>query len=173
MTLVVKGNAKAKLDALARKLGTGGALKVGFLAGADYPDGMSVAMVAAIQNFGAPSRGIPPRPFFSGMIAKHQNEWAPALGKILAATQNDVPSSLALLGAQMVGQLQQSLLDGTWAPNSPVTDLLKDRFPVGGYAFSDVLAARRDVAAGASAPAGKPLVWSGFLQRSVDYTVNA
>ena len=37
--------------------------KVGFMGG-KYPDGTSLAAVAAAQNYGVPEQGIPERPFF-------------------------------------------------------------------------------------------------------------
>src|SRR4029077_15356101 len=69
----VKGGDKltAKLKELREKIGKGPALAVGFFEGAPHPDGASVPMGAAIQEFGAPKVGIPPRPFFRNMIAKH------------------------------------------------------------------------------------------------------
>ncbi|WP_281083908.1 hypothetical protein [Klebsiella quasivariicola] len=41
-----------KLQEIAKKLGKGDLLKVGFLEGATYPDGTPVALVAATQEFG-------------------------------------------------------------------------------------------------------------------------
>jgi hypothetical protein len=35
----------------------------------------------AVQEFGAPSRNIPPRPFFRNMIARKRNEWPTAVAK--------------------------------------------------------------------------------------------
>lgn len=95
---------------IARRLAQPGVLKVGFLEGATYPDGTPVALVAAVQNFGAPSRGIPPRPFFSNMVAEKQSEWGPALGALLAKGYS-VEDALNLLGEGIVGQLQQSIVD--------------------------------------------------------------
>lgn len=47
------GNALQKyLEALSKNLSKGTALKVGFLENATYPDGTSVAMVAAVNEFG-------------------------------------------------------------------------------------------------------------------------
>ncbi|NBW08599.1 MAG: hypothetical protein EBR82_11300 [Caulobacteraceae bacterium] len=156
---------------MARRFGVKGALRVGFLEGATYPDGTSVATIAAIQNFGAPAKGIPPRPFFSDMVASKSPGWPDAVGRILQANGGDGAAALELMGQGIAGQLQDAITDGAYAPNSPVTDLLKYRFPMGGQTFKDVLDARRDVANGESAPAGKPLIHTGNLQNSVDYEV--
>lgn len=168
----VKGGDKAQaaLDKLAKKLGGGPlSLKVGFLQDAKYDDGTPVATVAAIDNFGAPGRGIPPRPFFSNMIKIHSKEWGDNLAFILVASDNDAGRSLNLLGLHIAGQLQTSIRETNGPPNSPVTNLLKQRFPTrDGMTFADVLQAWHDVAAGeTSAPAGKPLVWSGKMLESV------
>ena len=42
---------------------------------AKYPDGTSVALVAAFNEYGSPSRGQPPRPFFRNMIARNEASW--------------------------------------------------------------------------------------------------
>jgi hypothetical protein len=70
----VKGGEKleAALATLATKLAVPATLRVGFLENAKYPDGTPVAAVAAWQNYGTGS--IPPRPFFSNMVAQKSPE---------------------------------------------------------------------------------------------------
>lgn len=160
-----------KLLEIAQRLGRPGTLRVGFLEDATYPDGTSVAMVAAINNFGAPEKGIPARPFFTRMIQENSGAWGEELAGALALTDYDLERALGLMGEQIAAQLRQSIIDTTSPPNSPVTNLLKQRFPMGDHTFDDVLQAWDDVAAGASAPAGKPLVWSGTMLRAVDYEI--
>lgn len=166
---------EAKLAEIANRVARGGTLKVGFLSGATYSDGTPVAMVAAINNFGAPEKGIPPRPFFTRFIEENSARWGEQLANLLELNDWDVDRALNLMGVGMSGQLRQSIVDTNAPPNSPVTNLLKQRFPNGkdsGMTFDDVLAAWADVAAGDdSAPAGKPLVWSGHMLNSVDYEV--
>lgn len=164
---------EAYLSNLARKLGKGGTVRVGFLENATYPDGTSVAMVAAINNYGAPAAGIPPRPFFTNMVNREAGGWGVDMAKALKATGDDVPKALALMGERIAGKLREAIVDTNDPPNSPVTNLLKQRFPQGGQTFDDVLQARADVAAGAQAPAGKPLVQSGVMLAAVDYEVEA
>lgn len=86
-------------------------VKVGFLAGATYPDGTPVAMVAAIQNWGAPRANIPPRPFFSNMIERKSPEWGPATGALLVANDYDAAKTLEQVGQAIAGQLRQSIID--------------------------------------------------------------
>lgn len=156
-----------ELSKLAKKRATA---RVGFLEGATYPDGTPVAMVAAIQNYGAPARGIPPRPFFSAMIAEKSSGWGDSLAATFRAADYDAPAALELFGEGVAGQLRQSLVDMTEPALSPVTLLLRERFPDGqGYDFSDVQQARADIAAGVQ-PSGahsNPLVWSGHMLQSI------
>lgn len=96
-------------------------VKVGFLSGATYPDGTSVAMVAAVNAFGAPSRGQPPRPFFQNMIAQHGKQWPDQVAKLLKAHDYDARIVLGLMGELIVGQLKQSINDLVEPPLAPST----------------------------------------------------
>jgi hypothetical protein len=128
-------------------------------------------MVAAINEFGAPAKGIPPRPFFRTMVAEKSDEWGPKLAYILDKTGGDAKQSLGELGKDIMVDLKQSIVDTNSPANSPVTDLLKQRFPMGGQTFADVMQARHDVANGVSAPPGKPLVQTGRMLNSVEERV--
>lgn len=161
-----------KLEEIAQKVARAATLRVGFLEGATYPDGTSVASVAAINNFGAPAKGIPARPFFTNMIRDKSPQWGEQLANLLEANDWDVRRALSLMGMGIAGQLRDSIVELQEPPNSPVTNLLKQRFPQGGHDFEDVLQAWADVAAGQTdAPAGKPLVWTGQMLNSIDYEI--
>lgn len=160
---------KKKILELASKLSDPPSLRVGFLENATYPAGtkkqiraryakkktpgalkgaagnISVPMVAAIMEFGAPSRGIPPRPFFRSMIAAHKDEWPNAIAKTLKSTNYNVDKTLRLVGQAIQGQLQKSIRDLTSPALKPATIARKG--------FS------------------KPLVDTGHLLSSVDYEV--
>lgn len=113
---------KRKLDALVAGLASGNnTVKVGFLSKATYPDGKPVAMIAAIQDFGAPSRGIPPRPFFRNMIRDNSKAWPGIMANLLATTSYDTDKTLNLMGEGIKGQLQQSIRDTNTPPLSPKT----------------------------------------------------
>lgn len=122
-------------------------LKVGFLEGSTYPDGTPVPLVAAVQNFGSSSRGIPPRPFFSNMIREKKTGWAPAIAKNLKANDYDVKKTLNQAGEAIAGQLRQSIVDTNAPPLKPATIARK------GFE--------------------KPLVDTGHMLNSVDYEVDA
>ena len=112
---------KAAMADLARRLGRPATLKVGFLGNATYPDGKPVAMIAAINEYGAPSRGQPPRPFFRRMINAKQGEWPAAIAGVLQAQGNDVEKALDIAGAAIAGQLRQSIVDLVDPPLAPST----------------------------------------------------
>lgn len=107
---------EAAMEELAEAVGSNPTIvRVGFLEGATYPRGQPVAMIAAIQDFGAPGAGIPPRPFFRNMIAAKSPEWPAAIAGLLRANNMDVRRSLDQAGAAIAGQLRQSIID----TNSP------------------------------------------------------
>lgn len=166
----------AKLDELAQNLKSGGALKVGFLSGATYPDGTPVAMVAAIQEFGAPRASIPPRPFFRNMIAAKSTEWPAAIAGLLVGNGYDAHAALSTAGEAIAGQLRESIIQTDAPPLSPVTLMLRKMraddpdLVVSGKTVGE--AARR-VAAGEAygGVSTKPLVDSGHLLQSIDFEV--
>jgi hypothetical protein len=88
-------------------------LAVGFMAGATYQDGESVAVVAAKNEFGEPSNHQPPRPFFRQMVASESSTWAAKLGNCLIASQYDADRALEMIGEDMKGALQQSINEFT------------------------------------------------------------
>lgn len=114
---------------------------------ATYPDGTSVAMVAAILEYGAPGvgqrtqagkirakglsavaeelglqgPGIPPRPFIRNMIAAKSGEWPSAVAELLKANNYDAAKTLAQTGGAIAGQLQQSIVDTNSPPLAAAT----------------------------------------------------
>jgi hypothetical protein len=110
-----------KLRELAFRLGRSDELRVGFLEGATYPDGTSVPMVAAIQEYGAPERNIPSRPFFRNMINAKAPGWAGSISRILPTVDYDAAKTLALMGQGIAGQLQDSIRKFDGVPLAPET----------------------------------------------------
>ena len=78
-------------------------------------------MVAAINEWGAPSRGQPPRPFFRTMIAAKQKEWPTAIAGLLKANNYNAAEALELTGQAIAGQLRQAIVDFEGAPLAPST----------------------------------------------------
>lgn len=143
----VRGGEKlqAALRELAGKVTKPASVKVGFLEKSKYPDGTPVAMIAAINEYGAPSRGQPPRPFFRRMIAAKQGEWPKAIGGLLQANNLDVVRALDIAGKAIADQLRESIQNLTDPPLSPSTIRRK------GF--------------------DKPLIDTGFMWNSVDHEV--
>ncbi|WP_302789866.1 hypothetical protein [Hafnia paralvei] len=83
-------------------------VRAGFLEGATYPDGTSVAMVAARNEYGDPSNNQLTRPFFRNAIAEHKDEWSGSVARGLRAgiAAQDV---LEVVGAQIVGDIKGSI----------------------------------------------------------------
>lgn len=165
-----------KLEDALRKigagLGRGAVVRVGFLEGATYPvqtaasitkqraklgikavatrgrtGGKSVPMIAAIQEFGAPRAGIPPRPFFRNMIAEKKGEWPAGIAEQLRANDYDVVRTLDIVGAVIAGQLRQSIIETNTPPLAESTIRRKG--------FS------------------KPLVDTGHMLNSIDHEVTS
>lgn len=49
--------------------------KVGYFPSAKYTDGTPIAYVASIQEYGVPSKSIPPRPFFRPTADRRMSAW--------------------------------------------------------------------------------------------------
>ncbi|MDE2442354.1 MAG: hypothetical protein KGP14_15160 [Betaproteobacteria bacterium] len=109
------------MKGIAKKLAKGKSVKIGFMADAAYPDGTPVATVAAIQNFGAPTVGIPPRPFFSNMIRDKSSGWGTSLGHQLKTHGMDAVAALEAAGSGVAGQLVQSIHDTNSPPLADAT----------------------------------------------------
>lgn len=120
---VISGGDKLerRLKEISAKLKKAGSVRVGFLEGALYDDGTPVAMIAAIQEFGAPAAGIPPRPFFRGMIKDKSSEWPGAIEKLLVANDYDAEQTLKLTGAAVAGQLRKAIVDFVGVLLKPAT----------------------------------------------------
>ena len=99
-----------KLEEIVRKMG-GGAVSVGFIEGAPYPDGTPVAAVAFWNEFGVPSHGQPPRPYFRNMITKESDTWPKKMAALAKATNYDGPRVLKIMGEDIRDALKQSIND--------------------------------------------------------------
>lgn len=111
--------AQAYLAGLAKKIEDAGLLRVGFLEGATYPDGTTVAEVAAKNEFGAV--GVPMRPFFRTMVKSKKASWSTNVANVLAVNNYDIDKTWQLVGEKITGQLRDSIRDWTTPPNSPQT----------------------------------------------------
>lgn len=112
----IKGGKKleAALAKITAELSKPGTLRVGFLEGGTYPDGTSIPLVAALNNFG--SGRAPPRPFFSNMVAKNKGGWPNLIAIMLKKNKYDVRRALLEVGDVISQELQQSIRDTNAPP---------------------------------------------------------
>ncbi len=180
--LELSDSLKAKLAEIAKGLESGKTLRVGFLEGSTETKGgevVSVPMIAAIQNFGAPRVGIPPRPFFNNFLRDYEGTWGNAIALNLKKYNYDAGLALRTVGEGMRVQLQQSITDTNTPALSPVTLMLRKMRSEGGPNFivnrTVVNEARAKVDAGESyaGVSTKPLIDSGQMQQAVDFEVVA
>ena len=177
-TLKIKGgaNLESALKAIARKVEKPAKLRVGFLEDATYPNGTNVAMIAAIQNFGAPARGIPPRPFFSNMVKDQSPGWPKSLEANLKSTGYDATASMEMMGQGIASQLQDAIINTNEPPLSQITVMLRGMkandpsLVVTGKTVGQAAARVRDGKTNYGAST-KVLDDTGFMLSRVDYDV--
>lgn len=117
------GLSLTKLKTALRDL-DGHKIKVGWGEQAKYDEGTPAAGIAAVQEFGSPSLGIPPRPFIRPTIEQIQKDM-PDLAKKLtnAVISGKITANQALnqLGLKIEGDLRKNISLATDPPLSPVT----------------------------------------------------
>lgn len=114
MATIKGGDKFAKVLAeIAKQLGEPGKVRVGLLEGSTAPNGDSLPLRAALNEFGHGTT--PPRPAVRNMIAEKSPEWADAVAANLKATNYNVPLTLERIGEGIKGQWQQAYLD-LWSP---------------------------------------------------------
>ncbi len=154
-------------------------VNVGFLEGATYPDGTSVAQVAFWNEFGHGGRfPAPPRPFFRSMVAENSGKWPLRLAKAMKYYEFDADKSMRAMGESIKGELQESIIKMNAPALSPTTLMLRRIYGNNPQEIRarDVLAAQELVEEGYDGATGtqaKPLVWTGHMLNSIDYEVKS
>ena len=97
-----------KLRAIAAKVTEVDQVRIGFFANAKYPNGTSVPMVAAMNEYGT-SKTLA-RPFFRTMIAEKSPGWGASLGEIAVNNGLHAGKTMALMGEGIAGQLQDAIV---------------------------------------------------------------
>lgn len=137
------------LKKIAKQMAAGKTLRIGFLAKARYPDGTSVALVAALNEYGHRDRAgnfIGPWPFFRNMVAAKQHEWPNAFKWALNKTNYDLVAAYKIMGEGIKGQLQESIR-ATMAPALKASTIKAKGF-------------------------SKPMINTGHMLNSVDYVIS-
>ena|ERR1043165_9642197 len=120
----VTGDGYKKLDAATKSI-KGWQAKVGWVARKQYPDSeMTTAGAAAIAEYGAPSKNIPPRPIMRPTIAKQKNLWAQIArneGKLILEGKQTGQGAMERIGLQAAGDARETITQIFSPPLSPKT----------------------------------------------------
>ena len=112
---------EARLGELTKRVASPRQVRVGFLESATGQDGEPIAVRAVVNNFGAPARGIPPRPFFSNMVAEESPQLPARLARVLVAADYNVDVALGRMGDGLKAALVRSIDATTAPPLAPAT----------------------------------------------------
>ena len=167
---------QARLKQIANHLNSAARLETGYPEGATTPDGTSLPMIAAIQEFGAPAASIPARPFFRPTVEKHSDEWGDQIAAQLVLTDYSAEQTLIAVGDTVRADLQDTIANIQDPPLSPITVMLRgmrshdQSLVVGGRTVGEAAGrvAAGKINYGAST---KPLVDTGFMLQEVKSTV--
>ena len=113
-----------KLDRLIKEAGRRGprAVRFGYIDDAAYDDGTPIADVAAINEFGAPERGIPERPAFRQSLRSMLGDLRAELRRGFKAERGYVDRPTAeRLGKVAQGHVRASVRNLRYPPNAPAT----------------------------------------------------
>lgn len=111
---------------------------------AQYEDGTPVSLVAMVQEFGAPEKNIPPRPFMRPAKMEHAQEWKELFQKGAKAihkgrkTEEDI---LNELGDQIISDIRSAIMDVHFPPLKEQT--LKARRGKGNYSDKPLIDTQR------------------------------
>jgi hypothetical protein len=92
-------------------------VRAGYMSGASYNDGTSLADVASKHERGA---GVPLRAFITKAFLDNRENWRAGIKRAMAAGKS-VEDALALCGMQMTGDIKRSITGGGWGRNSAKT----------------------------------------------------
>ena len=122
---------KAKIQELMQQAGEEVSLRVGFLEGSTYPDGTSVANVAALNEFGhltpvgktgmGPAARTEARPFFSRMLNEKSPDWNRRLLNLYRTNGGNLQAALKSMGESIASDLQMAIIEFNDPPDKDVT----------------------------------------------------
>ncbi len=155
------GPGMEKLQSFLHGLGKGAVARVGWLDSKKYENGFPVAAAAALNEFGSPSKNIPPRSFMRTTAKEQENNWR----KICQdGAQRMLDSNVSIgavmegLGLQAAGDIRKKIAEIQSPPLKPAT----------------IKARRRKMADGKTiGKLDKPLIESGIMINSLTHEVSA
>lgn len=98
--------------------------KVGWFASAHYPDGVPVAYVAVIQEYGYPEGNIPPRLGMRATVEEKRREWAALIARTSKAIlAGDMTGRVAMetIGLKAAGDIRKHITSVYQPPLKPDT----------------------------------------------------
>lgn len=87
--------------------------RVGFFDTAKYPDGVPVALVATVQEYGYPQGGVPARPFFGPTRDANKAAWDRTISQGMKAASQGTATPLQVfeaVGLQAQGDLKRAII---------------------------------------------------------------
>lgn len=158
-------------------------VRIGWFSSAKYPNGTPTAYVAAIQEFGAPSRGIPARSFMRPTIAAQTGAWSQQMryyAKQIVVGAMNTEQALNALALVARGDVDKTLAHIKEPALSKLTiyirKFVKDGGTINGYA--DVMRLRHqmqkeeaDGTLDLSGVSDDPLDFTGYMRATLTYTV--
>ena len=130
MTASVTHTVTRNLELIIRDLDAHGkVVKTGWFKETKYPDegkkrGISVAMAATMNEYGVPSKHIPPRPFMRTTYAEQRQAWlamATAGARSIVAGKSTIDTVLNALGQEAQGDVHKKIASILEPPLSPRT----------------------------------------------------
>lgn len=128
MSVEIKQRDPGWLKRLLQRYSSGSVLAVGYPAsetgGIRYPDGTSVIMVAAVNNFGSSTRGIPARPFMIEGAEPAIEATAPIAAALIPALNAGRATAADILGDMgpfAEAAFKEKITQGPWEPNADST----------------------------------------------------
>ena len=146
--------------------------KVGYFPSAKYTDGNSIAYVASIQEYGVPSKSIPPRPFFRPTADRRMGAWKQVFAykvKEFMQGRGFAKDAFDTIGLMAAGEIRQAISEVNDPPLSPITILARKYKKAGGVVTGKTIgmfAAQLKANPGMdlSGVSVKPLIDTGAMQ---------
>lgn len=125
VSLINTQKVKFALKGLEQRMAQDGLVLVGVPEGAGaYEDGLTIATIAAVNNFGSADGKIPPRPFLAPAIEKGAPQYRRLaevmLPKVLSG-EMEMRAMLELMGQLAEGHVKQEITDLRTPPNAKST----------------------------------------------------
>lgn len=151
-------------------------VKVGVMDdGEDYPEGITVAEVAAINEFGTEDGRIPERSFLRSTFDEKREELlvlAEMLTQRILFGKSTVEDAMNVLGATLASAIKKTIADGVDPPNAESTARRKAATGKTAKYFNKPAETLGDALAQVGALAAvKPLVDTGRLMGSITWAV--